>query len=116
MNSGMNNSKKIYLSLFILIVLYALWNGRNWIMGPSLKIISPQPGEEVRVNPITVEGTARNVSFLSLNGRQIFVDKSGNWQEQVLLRPGENILEIFGKDRFNKQKSYRIYIYNNQEN
>ena len=108
----MNNSKKIATIIFLFIAIYAVWNGRNWVLGPQIKVTSPTQGENVKQNPLWVEGVAKNVSFISLNGRQIFVDKDGKFKEKVLLSPGENSLEIFAKDRFNKEKIDRIYLYN----
>ena len=112
----MNNSKKIYLLIFAVIALYSIWNGRNLILGPHIKIISPINGSQVDQNPIIIEGTARNVSFISINGREIYVDKGGNFKEVVVLTTGENSLEVFAKDRFNKEKIERIYLYNSTQN
>jgi hypothetical protein len=103
----MNKGKKIGIALFAIIVLYALWNGRNLILGPQIEVL-PLSSEE---NPINIQGKARNVSFLSLNGRQIFVDKEGKFSEEVLLLPGYNIITIEGRDRFGKTNSAVIKIY-----
>lgn len=109
----MKSSKKILIFLFIVILTYSVWNGRNFLIGPRIEITSPISGEVVSQNPINLSGIAKNVSFISLNGRQIFVDKDGNFREEVLLNPGENTLEIFSKDRFNKEKTKRLQLYNN---
>lgn len=111
----MNNGKKISIAIFALIAIYAIWNGRNLILGPRLTITSPSNGARVDQNPIMVEGVAKNISFISINGREIYVDKDGNFKESVVLTPGENSLEVFTKDRFNKEKIERIYLYNSIE-
>lgn len=108
----MNNGKKIYIIIFSIIAIYAIWNGRNLLLGPNIKIDYPINGAKVDQNPIIVEGTAKNVSFISINGREIYIDKDGKFKEEVVLTPGENSLEVFAKDRFNKEKIERIYLYN----
>lgn len=111
MNNTRNKSFKIGITVFVIILAYAVWNGRNLILGPSLKVLSPFPGEEISGNPVTVRGLAKNVSFISLNNKQIFVDKSGHFSEEVLLLPGINIIHINGKDRFGKEKVLSLELY-----
>ena len=104
---SMNRGKKIGIGLFAIIILYAFWNGRNLILGPRITVTPPLKD----VNPIIIKGVAKNVSFLSLNGRQIFVDKDGNFLEDVLLLPGYNIITIEGGDRFGKEKTVVLKLY-----
>ena len=106
----MKNNKKVLVVLFIIIAFYSIWNGRNLLIGPRINIDSPAQGENILTNPIAIEGTAKNISFISMNGRQIFVDEKGKFKEEIWLLPGENIVEIFGKDRFNKEVRKRLYL------
>ncbi len=100
-------SKKIGIVLFAIIIAYAVWNGRNLLLGPRIKVLSTNFPE----NPITVRGLAKNVSFISLNDRQIYADKEGNFSEEVLLLPGYNIINISGRDRFGQETSYTLKLY-----
>lgn len=110
-----NRNKKIAVLLFFMLLAYAVWNGRNLILGPIIKIDSPLSGDNVTNPLVTIKGLVRNVSFMSLNGRQIFVDKSGNFSEDVLLLPGYNEIDISAQDRFGKQKTDSLYLYNEQK-
>ncbi len=103
----------ILVSLFILFVLYILFQARFLILGPEVSINFPQDGESVSESVLTIKGRARNAAWLNLNGRQIFTDEKGFWEERVVLSKGLSIMTLVAHDRFGREekKSVRI-IYN----
>lgn len=103
-----NQQKLILKILFVVFVLFAIsiysyLKMRNLILGPTITVSSPENGQTVGNSTTVVEGMAKNVSFLSLNDRPIFVDEKGNFKEVVALLPGYNILSVKGADRFGKK-------------
>ena len=110
-----NIRKRIVLVLFAAIIIYALWNGRNLIRGPQIDILSPKDGAVATEQTVKIEGLAKNVSFISLNGRQIFTDKEGLFNEEILPHRGYNIVEMTAEDRFGEKISKRIRFYYNGE-
>lgn len=92
------------------IFIYGIDRSWNLIIGPSIEITSPKNGETLSDPLVTIEGTAKNISFLSLNGRQIFVDKDGNLKEQLLLSPGYNVVTLSGRDRFGRIERERLEL------
>ena len=81
------------------LMLYVLYQARAYIRGPRLTIDSAS-----REGPLlAVAGTAEHISFLSLNGKQIYTDEKGRWQERVLLLPGYTIITLAAKDRFGRK-------------
>ena len=103
----------IILSVFLL-VSYGLFNARNLIIGPTIEIFSPTKDIETKDNTINVKGRAKNITFISLNERPIFVDVDGLFEEKLLLSPGSNIIEIKARDRFKKETEKIINIYYKQ--
>ncbi len=95
--------KYIIVAVFVILALYVIFQSRNFILGPRLKIISPAANETVAGPVIEVTGTAENVSFISLNDHPIFVDDTGHFKESLLPSPGLVILRLVGKDRFGRQ-------------
>ena len=104
----------VILSVFLLIS-YGIFNARNLIIGPSIEVFSPAKDMETKENILTINGKAKNITFISLNERPIFVDTEGLFQEKLLLSPGSNIIEIKARDRFKKEikKTIRIYYKQN---
>lgn len=60
-----------------------------------------------------VSGNAKNAIYLSLNGREIFIDKDGTFNEPISLLSGLSIVTIDAQDKFGKtaEKKFEI-IYN----
>jgi hypothetical protein len=97
--------------IVVLLVSYGLFNARSLILGPQVEIFSPTNNTETTENLTDIHGKAENISFISLNEKQIFIDKEGVFQEKLLLKPGSNIIQIKARDRFKKEivKILKIY-------
>lgn len=104
----MRNSKKVFESALIalsaiIIFGYAFYQARNIISGPIIKIQNPKNGETLERSLVNIEGTAENISHISMNDRQIFTNEQGEFSEKLLLSYGYNIITIRVKDRFGRQ-------------
>lgn len=103
--------KIIIVAVITILFLYSIFQSRNLILGPQLKILSPTENQRVSGPVVEIIGTASNVSFLSLNNKQIFIDDTGHFKERLLPYPGIVILELKGKDRFGREKSVKENIF-----
>jgi len=112
--SGFNIKLFVIIISILLLVSYGIFNARNLIMGPVVDIFSPAKDMETEDNVIDVRGQVKNVAFLSLNEKPIFVDKEGLFDEKLLLSPGSNIIEIKARDRFKKEVVKIINVYYKQ--
>ena|SRR5690606_31866964 len=101
----------IIAAIFLIIGAYALFQARFVLLGPRLAIVSHQDGAVVSEPLITLAGTAKNASHLSLNDRQIFTDTEGSWSERILLSEGINIATLRARDRFGHEKSEMVRIF-----
>ncbi|KKP79826.1 MAG: hypothetical protein UR80_C0045G0001, partial [Parcubacteria group bacterium GW2011_GWB1_35_5] len=91
---GFNIRRFIIIFSVILLLSYGVFNARNLIIGPMIEIYSPSQNTETKENLLTIKGRAKNIAFLSLNSKPIFVDMEGLFEEKLLLSPGSNIIEI----------------------
>ncbi len=90
-----------WLSIFGLvavIVFYAYYQSRSIIAGPTITLYSPQDGEIAPTALVHVRGKAERANELTLDGRVIFIDLAGNFNEELLLFSGYNIIELAAKD------------------
>jgi hypothetical protein len=109
------NLKQIIFGLLCLfVVLYALFQARFLILGPRVNITSPQNGSSLPERAVTLTGTAKNVAYISLNGRQIFTDEEGYWEEKLLVSPGLSIMTVQARDRFGRETEKHIELVLNQ--
>lgn len=92
---------RIGLIIFFLGVIgYAYYEGRALLYGPVIDI-SPRV-LEVSDPVILINGEARRITTLTLNGTEIAVTETGAFYEQYVLSPGYNRLILDARDRYGK--------------
>ena len=94
----------------LILVIYVLFQARFLILGPQISIAFPRDGEEVVEPLILAHGEAHNVAWVEINGRQIFTDENGGWEEKLLLSPGPSIITLKGRDRFGREKEQQVRV------
>lgn len=112
---GFNIRRFLIISSVVLLVSYGIFNARNLLIGPTIEIFSPLNDSETNSNVLEVKGLAKNISFISLNEKPIFVSPDGFFDEKLLLSPGFNIIEVKAKDRFRQEEKEVIRVYYKQE-
>lgn len=112
----MSKTPADYLKIFLIIlfsigiILYIIFNFRIFIAGPEIIVTSPQNGSNVNTELLEIVGSAKNVSFIDLNEKPIFLDENGNFKEFLLLATGYNIIVIKAKDKFEREISKKIEV------
>ena len=96
--------------LFLLLVIYSLYQARFLILGPQVWIESHSDGEVVSDGVIVIGGRANNVSWISLNDRQIFTDEKGYWSEKLITSSGTSIMTLKARDRFGRETEKSVLI------
>jgi hypothetical protein len=59
---------------------------------------------------VSVHGNAKNATYITLNGREIFIDKDGTFTEPVALLPGLSVLTLNAEDKFGKTSEKKMEI------
>lgn len=91
----------LLITIFILTIIgYSIFQAKKIVSGPQIAISSPISGQTTHTSDINIKGVAKNISFISLNDRPIYIDESGNFQEKLLLYPGYNIIKLQARDKF----------------
>lgn len=89
--------KKIaYTGLFLGIAIFAYIKIHNVFTGINLKVSIRENAFDI----IEIVGQAEHASFISINDREIFIDKEGNFTEKISLLPGFSIIKIQANDVF----------------
>lgn len=107
---NLSGRRALFLSLILLVLIYALFQARFLILGPQVRITYPAHGDVVDAGEMMLEGKAGNVAWISLNGRQIFVDEEGVFSEKLITPIGPSIITVSAKDRFGRETEKRIQI------
>lgn len=99
----------VFAAISILLLFLAL-RISNFLKSPDLNIESPENKSVVYKPVIKVKGTGQRESQLTVNGREIRMDESGNFDEEIELLAGLNSLEFILQDRFGKEKREVKYV------
>lgn len=94
----------LFITLILLsVATYTYLKTKKLILGPNISVTTPKNGETLRNSTTIIQGTARNISSLSLNDRPISIDENGGFSEVVALLSGYNIMSVKGTDKFGKK-------------
>lgn len=105
------------IGLFFAAILlgYAGYETRGLVGGLHLVIEEPQDGALVTSPVVRFRGSAENASLLYLNGRQIFTNPTGVFDESLLVPEGYTILELRATDRFKRTVVRHVRIVYHQK-
>jgi hypothetical protein len=93
-----------------LIVGYGYFEAREYLSGPQLIIDTPQNGATLTEAFTTIEGRATNISKLTLNDKQIFVNEEGAFREYIVLPEGYTTITANARDRFGRTVTSSIAL------
>ena len=98
-----NKSIKWWIGISLCILLFAVIGGFAYF---KMRFLMKGVQIEARIDyddssPIAkVKGKAPNAVYLSLNGREIFIDKDGSFSETIILLPGLGVINMEARDKF----------------
>ncbi|MEI6580854.1 MAG: hypothetical protein WCO07_01635 [bacterium] len=95
---------------FLFIIIFAFINSMDLVFGVKIKNVNIVDGSKVTNSIIDITGVAKNAVNLTLNGREISIDKAGNFNETIALSSGYNIITIKARDKFGNsdEKDYKL--------
>ncbi|MBI5787097.1 MAG: hypothetical protein HY446_00910 [Candidatus Niyogibacteria bacterium] len=93
----------IFGLIFLFFVGYLLFRFQDFWRGPDPEIFYPEEGSALSSSHVLAKGASRAVSSLLLNGRPIYTDESGYFEEELILAPGLNVIELRAKSRFGRE-------------
>jgi hypothetical protein len=112
--SGKNCQLLIKPIILILVVVsitgYSLLKIKNFVVGPEITLYSPQDGLSAKTDLVLIKGKAERISQIFINGRKVFTDEAGNFNEPYLLASGYNLLEIMANDQFGRQVVKKVQL------
>jgi len=98
--------KKIVLILFILfliLVAFYFWREISFLVkAPGLEVFQPPTDITVTQEAFEILGKTEPISYLTINGEEIYIDRKGNFKTEIELSEGLNIIKINSKNRFGK--------------
>jgi hypothetical protein len=87
------------LVLFVVIGLFTYMKMHSVLSGVHIQAEIVRDGN---TSMVQIKGNARNTNYITLNGREIFVDRDGTFVEPVALLPGLSVVTLSAQDKFGK--------------
>jgi hypothetical protein len=100
---------KIILALFlILVILYAYYEARGLLFGPSIDV--PKGASVVHERFVTIHGTATRIAELTMNGKPVTVTEDGAFEEPFLLADGYNRIMLRAQDKYGRTRESVVEV------
>ncbi|MFN3188136.1 MAG: hypothetical protein ACK42D_01145 [Candidatus Paceibacteria bacterium] len=99
----------------MLLLAYLVFQARFLLQGPVITLTSePNTVQDERVVMLT--GSVKNITRLTLNGRQIFTNELGYFDEALVLENGYTIATLAATDRYGRETNVtRPFVYQQNE-
>jgi hypothetical protein len=113
----MRHPIKYYLARFFaiaaigIVLAYAYYQSRAVLEGPVIVITEPADGITATSSFIRIAGKSTHAKELRLDGRPIFIDTEGHFDERLLLFPGYNIIELTATDAQGRTATSTLHLY-----
>jgi hypothetical protein len=93
---------------FILIIGYGIYEAQGLLFGPKINVSTATT--VVHEPYVKIEGQAKRIASLSMNGKEISVTENGSFSEPFLLASGENRIALQAKDTYGRVTSSYVDI------
>ena len=100
-----NLRKALFAIIFIIVLGYTFYEARFIISGPELTIFTPQNNATVTDSLLEIKGHVKNLSSLTINGRQIMITTDGLFADKLLLLDGYNTIEVKVRNKFGQENT-----------
>jgi hypothetical protein len=108
---GKKTLKIVLISgFFLFIVAFAFYTSYDLLFGVKIKNVSIVDNATLTESLLKITGNAKHAAVLTLNGREISINKQGDFEETIVLLSGYNIVNIKAKDKFSyvDEKNYQL--------
>ncbi len=103
--------KKVIIFIVVAAVFIFLAYKVNQIFSPpSLVIIEPQDSLKTLDKELTVKGKSQKEVEMTINNNVIFVDANGDFEEQIDLQRGLNLITVTAKKKYSRQNQINLRV------
>lgn len=96
--------------LLLFFGIYGTYKARDFLAGPDIAFSNIENGQVLDHSDIKIAGKVYNIANLSINGRKVIPDREGNFETEMLLAAGYNIIEAKGEDKFGRETKKLLEI------
>ena len=99
----------------MLLLAYLVFQARFLLQGPII-VLTDEPANVQEERVVMLSGSVKNITRLTLNGRQIFTNELGYFDEALVLENGYTIATLAATDRYGRETNVtRPFVYQQNE-
>jgi cytoskeletal protein RodZ len=88
--------------IFFGLLFYLGFQVKSVITPPFLELKEPVEGLKVVGTSVIVSGTTEVGAELTINNQEVLVDSTGNFNENLIISTGYNVLEVIARNKFGR--------------
>ena len=92
------------------LAIFAVFKTHDLVWGASIKIESPKNGSTLSSAFVVIKGVAPDSALLTVNGAKVLTDAVGNFEKELLLGLGYNMIRVDSLDRFNRERNQTLEL------
>ena len=97
------------------IAVYIGYQARHLVSGPQITLLDTLSTVQ-HDGTITLHGMTENITALTLNGKPVFTDEHGAFEQTLVLENGYTIMTLHARDRYGRNTSHsRPFVYTPQQ-
>lgn len=100
--------------MFSVISILIYRNMKEMLGGVNIDARIEQ-AENLNNNLLNLKGNAKHATYVSINGREIFIEKDGDFEEKIVAPDGYSIITLFARNKFGEDEEKIIEIYTKNE-
>ena len=95
----------------IIFITYVVYQARFLVIGPVINLTNSS--DIIRHERlVTLTGSAKNITSISVNNRPIVTDEAGHFAETIVLENGYTVVRISAVDRYGRETTTeRSFVY-----
>src|ERR1035437_4524102 len=100
----------LVILIFLLFMVYILFQYRYAFLNPPLEIVSPKNGSLVSSSEVTVSGKTDSNATVYIEKNAVSVDQNGNFKKIINVFPGETTIQVKAINKFSRETDKQIKI------
>ncbi len=93
-----------FCAILVVLMFYLHHQAQSLIDGPELSLNETLDLVQ-HTRTVTLQGDAKNIVSIHLNGKEIYTDEDGHFSRSLVLEDGYTIMTLTAKDRFGRSTS-----------
>ncbi len=102
---------RLLIGLALVVLLgYGAFEARKLVAGPEISINTPKNGSATSTALVTIEGTAQNIAFLTINDAPSYTDEAGKFVYRFSPPAGYTVITVAAVDRFGRRAHQSVAL------